>query len=80
MMRRNGLRLLQLINQLLDLSRMDAGKMTVQVRPLDLVSSGTATGDVVPLTCGAKEDPAYRSTPKKMRSSVTPTATSSRRF
>ena len=37
-MRRNGLRLLQLINQLLDLSRMDAGKMTVRVRPLDLVA------------------------------------------
>jgi signal transduction histidine kinase/DNA-binding response OmpR family regulator/streptogramin lyase len=37
-MRRNGLRLLQLINQLLDLSKMDAGRMPVQVRPLDLVS------------------------------------------
>ncbi len=37
MMRRNGLRLLQLINQLLDLSRMDAGRMSVQVCPLDLV-------------------------------------------
>jgi signal transduction histidine kinase/DNA-binding response OmpR family regulator/ligand-binding sensor domain-containing protein len=37
-MRRNGLRLLQLVNQLLDLSKMDAGKMNVQVRPLDLVS------------------------------------------
>jgi signal transduction histidine kinase/CheY-like chemotaxis protein/ligand-binding sensor domain-containing protein len=37
-MRRNGLRLLQLINQLLDLSRMDAGRMTVHVRPLDLVA------------------------------------------
>jgi signal transduction histidine kinase/CheY-like chemotaxis protein/AraC-like DNA-binding protein/ligand-binding sensor domain-containing protein len=38
MMRRNGLRLLQLINQLLDLSRMDAGKMSLQVRPLELVA------------------------------------------
>jgi signal transduction histidine kinase/DNA-binding response OmpR family regulator len=37
MMRRNGLRLLQLINQLLDLSRMDAGKLPVRVCPLDLV-------------------------------------------
>jgi len=37
MMRRNGLRLLQLINQLLDLCRLDAGKMTIQVRPLDLI-------------------------------------------
>jgi signal transduction histidine kinase/DNA-binding response OmpR family regulator len=37
-MRRNGLWLLQLINQLLDLSKMDAGKMLVQVRPLDLVA------------------------------------------
>lgn len=37
-MRRNGLRLLQLINQLLDLSRVDAGKMTIQVRPLELVA------------------------------------------
>ncbi len=37
MMRRNGLRLLQLINQLLDLSRMDAGQMSVQVCPLDIV-------------------------------------------
>jgi signal transduction histidine kinase/DNA-binding response OmpR family regulator/ligand-binding sensor domain-containing protein len=37
-MRRNGLRLLQLINQLLDLSRVDAGRMTVQVRPLELVA------------------------------------------
>jgi signal transduction histidine kinase/DNA-binding response OmpR family regulator/ligand-binding sensor domain-containing protein len=37
MMRRNGHRLLELINQLLDLSRLDAGKMRVQVRPLDLV-------------------------------------------
>ena len=37
MMRRNGLRLLQLINQLLDLSRMDAGKMSVQVCTQDLV-------------------------------------------
>lgn len=37
-MRRNGLRLLQLINQLLDLSRMDAGKMTLHVRPLELVA------------------------------------------
>ncbi len=36
-MRRNGLRLLQLINQLLDLSRLDSGKMTIQVRPIDLV-------------------------------------------
>jgi signal transduction histidine kinase/DNA-binding response OmpR family regulator/ligand-binding sensor domain-containing protein len=37
-MRRNGLRLLQLINQLLDLSKMDAGKMPVQVRPIELVA------------------------------------------
>ncbi len=37
MIRRNALRLLQLVNQLLDLSRMDAGKMSVQVCPLDLV-------------------------------------------
>ena len=36
-MRRNGLRLLQLINQLLDLSRMDAGKMSLQIRPIELV-------------------------------------------
>lgn len=41
-MRRNGLRLLQLINQLLDLSRMDAGKMTVQVRPIELVAFSRA--------------------------------------
>jgi signal transduction histidine kinase/DNA-binding response OmpR family regulator/ligand-binding sensor domain-containing protein len=37
-MRRSAHRLLELINQLLDLSRMDAGRMSVQVRPLDLVS------------------------------------------
>jgi signal transduction histidine kinase/DNA-binding response OmpR family regulator len=41
-MRRNGLRLLQLINQLLDLSRLDSGKMTIQVRPTDLVSLSRA--------------------------------------
>jgi signal transduction histidine kinase/DNA-binding response OmpR family regulator/ligand-binding sensor domain-containing protein len=35
--RRNGLRLLQLVNQLLDLSKMDAGKMSVQIRPIEVV-------------------------------------------
>jgi signal transduction histidine kinase/DNA-binding response OmpR family regulator len=38
MVRRNGHRLLELINQLLDLSRLDAGRMGVHVRPLDLVA------------------------------------------
>ena len=37
-MRRNGLRLLQLVNQLLDLSKMDAGKMSLQIRPMELVA------------------------------------------
>ena len=37
-MRRNGLRLLRLINQLLDLSRIDAGKLSLQVRRVDLVA------------------------------------------
>jgi signal transduction histidine kinase/ligand-binding sensor domain-containing protein/AraC-like DNA-binding protein len=41
-MRRNASRLLQLINQLLDLSRIDAGKMSLQIRPIDLVSRSRA--------------------------------------
>jgi signal transduction histidine kinase/ligand-binding sensor domain-containing protein/DNA-binding NarL/FixJ family response regulator len=42
MMRRNATRLLQLINQLLDLSRIDAGKMSLQIRPIDLVARSRA--------------------------------------
>jgi signal transduction histidine kinase/DNA-binding response OmpR family regulator/ligand-binding sensor domain-containing protein len=42
MMRRNATRLLQLINQLLDLSRIDAGMIPLQVRPIDLVARSRA--------------------------------------
>ncbi|MDH3252525.1 MAG: ATP-binding protein, partial [Ignavibacteria bacterium] len=35
--RRNGLRLLELINQLLDIAKLDAGRMKIQVQALDLV-------------------------------------------
>ena len=59
-MRRNGLRLLQLINQLLDLSRLDSGKMTIQVRPLDLVPLTRALVMSVHLACGAKSSPHLR--------------------
>jgi signal transduction histidine kinase/AraC-like DNA-binding protein/streptogramin lyase len=37
-MRRNGMRLLDLINQILDISRLDSGRMSVKVQPLDLVA------------------------------------------
>lgn len=38
MMQRNGQRLLRLINQLLDLSRLEAGKLKLQARPGDLLA------------------------------------------
>ncbi|MBC6950024.1 response regulator [candidate division KSB1 bacterium] len=38
MMQRNGQRLLRLINQLLDLSRLDAGKLKLEARPGDLLA------------------------------------------
>jgi signal transduction histidine kinase len=37
LMHRNAQRLLQLVNQLLDLSKLDAGKMTLETRPGDLL-------------------------------------------
>ncbi|RIK63622.1 hypothetical protein DCC62_26435 [candidate division KSB1 bacterium] len=38
MMQRNGQRLLRLINQLLDLSRLEAGKLKLETRPGDLLA------------------------------------------